>query len=184
MSYQPGPYGPPAPPTGQWGTPPPRPPKKSKLVPILICAAAFIITLGIIGAITNSGSKTSGAAGATPDTTQAAATPATSATSAAAKKAPAPPPAPASKVVLRESGSGIKSTVTFTVAGDWDLKYSYDCTSFGFAGNFVVTGSGLGDLFVNELGKSGSDVTHLHSGGKMHLDINSECAWKITVTDV
>lgn len=178
MSYQPPQqYGPP---TGQWGGPPPPPPKKSKVVPILIGVGAFIIALGIISAIAGANTKTNGAAGATPATTQAAVTPATS---AAAKKA-APAKAPASTVVLKESGHGIKSTVTFTVNGDWDLKYSYDCTSFGFAGNFIVTGPTLADYYVNELGKKGSDVTHLHDGGKLHLNINSECSWKIQVIDV
>jgi hypothetical protein len=170
------------PPTGQWGGPP-SPPKKSKVVPVIIGIVAFVIVLGIIGAVAG-GSKSDDRSNASPAATTAQAAAAPTTTAAAAKKKPAPPAKPASTVVLKESGHGIKSTVTFTVHGDWDLKYSYDCRSFGFSGNFIVQGDGLADLYVDELGKKGDDVTHLHDGGKMHLDINSECSWKIEVIDV
>ena len=32
---------------------------------------------------------------------------------------------------------------------------------------------------VNQLGKSGADVEHYHSGGTFYLTVNSECSWKI-----
>ena len=181
MSYQDPnqPYGPPQPPTGQWAPPPP-PPKKKRLAPILIGVGAFVIVLGVIGAVTNGSSDT---AGSTPATTTAAT--ATSRAEVTTTSAPATKTvAPAPKVVLKEDGSGIKSTATFTVDGDWDLAYTYDCSAFGFQGNFIVNGPEIADFYVNELGMKGSDVTHLHDGGQTHLEINSECAWTITVTDI
>ncbi|MEE4544862.1 hypothetical protein V2S66_23210 [Streptomyces sp. V4-01] len=183
MSYQqPGPgYGPL--PTAQWGAPQPPPPKKSKLVPILIGIGSFIVVLVIIGAATG-GMKTGGGE---PSTTQAAA-PAdpTPAPSKAPAKAPAKPEPALAKTVLTESGHGIKTTAKFTVHGDWDLHYTYDCTSFGFQGNFIVTtgGTGFPDPLANEIGKKGTDITHQHDGGTLYLDVNSECSWTVKVVDI
>lgn len=73
MSYQqpgPQPYGPP--PGQQWGAPPP-PPKKSKAVPIILGIVAFVVALGVIGAVASSGKK-SGTSSAAPPATQAGTT--------------------------------------------------------------------------------------------------------------
>lgn len=94
-------------------------------------------------------------------------------------------PAPAAtKVVLDLTGSGTKTTQKFTVAGDWDLTWSYDCTAFGQQGNFqvfVYQGNGSPALLtpVNQLGKTGNGVENYHSGGQYYLTVNSECSWKI-----
>jgi len=40
--------------------------------------------------------------------------------------------------VLDVRGSGIKTTQNFTVGSQWDLVWSYDCSSFGSKGNFIV----------------------------------------------
>jgi hypothetical protein len=40
----------------------------------------------------------------------------------------------------------------------------------------------LSNTGVNQLGKSGSDVNHYHTGGSFYLTINSECSWTVTVT--
>jgi hypothetical protein len=115
--------------------------------------------------------------------------------------APAPPPktitvtaqpdsggdgssdAGASGVLLEQSGSGIKSTKTFTAPDGFTLEYQYDCSSFGSKGNFMVDvaqGSDDLDVAVNELGKSGSDSTEIYDGGSnLHLEINSECDWTV-----
>lgn len=96
-------------------------------------------------------------------------------------------PAPKAKakpvVVLREAGSGMKSTASFKVHGDWDLTYTYHCPSGDSVGYFGVSGSsGLGDVYVNETGTKGGDTTHQHDGpGKMSLSINSTCPWTIKV---
>lgn len=97
MSYQQGgsQWGPPQqprPPVG-WNAPPP---KKSKLVPFLIGAACFVVTLVIIGAVAGAGKKSGGNSGtAAAPAAAPTATPTdqpAEATSAPAKHAAAPKP--------------------------------------------------------------------------------------------
>jgi hypothetical protein len=96
-------------------------------------------------------------------------------------------PAPAPQVLLSIKGSGTKTTQSFTAAGAWDLSYTYDCSNFGGQGNFqVMVYNNDGSLSfenapVNELGASGSDVEHYHTGGTFYLEVNSECSWSVTV---
>ena len=90
-------------------------------------------------------------------------------------------------MLLDVTGTGIKSTNKFTAAGDWDLTWSYDCSAFGSNGNFAVAlyGQNSNDvrgILVNELGAKGNDVTHQHDAGTFFLQMNSECAWHVTVT--
>ncbi len=130
-----------------------------------IAAAAFTAVLVIVGVTTSGSGKTS--------TSPAAL--AHGPSGAPADNAPTKP-----RTVLTESGNGVKSTAKFTVSGDWDLHYSFDCSSFGSTGNFTVTEGGtLGDLLVNELAAKGRDVTHRHDSGTKYLEINSECSWKV-----
>jgi hypothetical protein len=87
------------------------------------------------------------------------------------------------------SGSGSKSTQTFTVNDSWQMQWSYDCSSTGGQGNFQVfifTGAGAmseDNEGVNQLGASGSDTEYYHTGGSYYLEVNSECSWNIKVTD-
>jgi len=96
-----------------------------------------------------------------------------------------PPQPTAPQVLLDIKGSGTKSTQKFTAGSDWDLNWSYDCSNFGYQGNFQVTvfnGDGtesFNNAPVNQLGKSGSDVEHYHAGGTYYLEVNSECNWHI-----
>lgn len=178
-----------------WVTPPlaPLPPKKHRAAKIAGGIVGAIIVISVIGAIAGGGKKDDDKTAAAPAGTTQSATTAAEGTPAeetpAAKEAPEskapakPKPKPAAKTVLTESGHGIKSTKTFTVDGDWDLHYTYNCTAFGAQGNFIVSDGGLG-IYVNELGSKGSDVTHLHDGDQMHLEINSECSWTIKVIDI
>jgi hypothetical protein len=113
--------------------------------------------------------------------------PAESGSSVAAQQAPPAQAATAPQVLLDLTGSGSKTTAKFTAAHDWDLNWSYDCSNFGYQGNFqvfVYSGDGsmsLGNAGVNQLGNSGADVEHYHSGGTFYLVVNSECKWKIQV---
>jgi hypothetical protein len=90
------------------------------------------------------------------------------------------------KVLLDLTGSGTKTTNKFRAAGDWDLSWSYDCSTFGQSRNFqVYVYNGDGSLSidnspVNQLGKSGADVEHYHHGGTFYLVVNSECSWHVT----
>ncbi|MFG1812022.1 hypothetical protein [Streptomyces sp. NPDC049040] len=177
----------PSQPTG-WTTPPlaPRPPKSHKGLKIAGGIVGGLFLIGIIVNAAGGGKKDDDktTAHAAPVVTTATQEPAAApATNAAAAPKAKPKPKPAAKTVLTESGHGIKSTKTFTVDGDWDLSYTYNCASFGTQGNFIVSDGGLG-IYVNELGKKGSDTTHLHDGDKMHLEINSECRWSIKVIDI
>jgi len=105
---------------------------------------------------------------------------------AAPASTPAPAPA-AMQTLLNISGSGTKTTESFTAAGSWNLIWSYDCSNFGDQGNFQVTAydpSGQPDFNinpVNELGASGSDTEYYHQGGTYYLEVNSECNWTLKV---
>lgn len=103
MSYQqPGPQQPYGPPPGQqWGPPPP-PPKKSKAVPIILGIVAFVVVLGIIGAVANGGKKHG---------TNSAAPPATQAGTTTTAKAPGKPAAPAKK---KPATAAYGDTYTYT----------------------------------------------------------------------
>jgi hypothetical protein len=112
----------------------------------------------------------------------ATSTPAAPDSSAAAVESPSPIASP--QVLLDVTGSGIKTTQKFTAAADWDLEWSYDCTSTGSTGNFIVTvfdgdGSLSQNAGVNELDKGGSGVEHFHVGGSLYLEMNSECSWHV-----
>jgi len=96
--------------------------------------------------------------------------------------------ASAATSLLTVIGSGTKSTTKFKVSrSDWNLHWSYDCTSVAGKRNFQVfvygsTGSLPGDL-VNQQGAKGSDVQNYHDGpGTFYLQINSECSWSVTAT--
>jgi len=142
------------------------------------------------GSTSTSSSAAAPAPGASASSVPALAAPASSAPAAAApakSTAAAPAPAvPATSVVLTASGNGIKTTKQFTVADNWSLKYSFDCSSFGSQGNFQVFeqgGDGDGSVLVNELSNKGGDVTYQHSDAGQHsLEVNSECSWTVTVT--
>ena len=119
--------------------------------------------------------------------TQTAVAPAKQTTPVRAAPAPAPAPAPhVPQVLLQLSGSGSKSTQTFTAPSNWTLDYTYDCSSYGYKGNFQVmtyTADGSLDFSnspVNQLGMKGSDTQYYHSGGQLYLEINSECSWTVT----
>ena len=86
-------------------------------------------------------------------------------------------------VIARFSGSGIENTRRFTIGGNgnWKLKWSYDCASFG-KGNFAVLENGLGTVDVNELGLRGHGTTRGYGdAGQHYLQVNSECTWKMRV---
>jgi hypothetical protein len=128
MSYQQGrQWGTPPPqqPVGQWGPPTPGPPKKSRKTPILIGVGAFIVVLGIIGAITGNDDA---------DTTANAAAPITAAAtteSVATKAAPAAPaPTKTAAEAATPTGTAVPSFLGMGLqaaqdaaqaAGFWDL---------------------------------------------------------------
>jgi hypothetical protein len=105
-----------------------------------------------------------------------------------------PPPAPATsapslagKTVATFSGSGIENTPKFTVTDTWKLDYTFDCSSFGTSGNFIVNEDGGADFTgasVNELGAGKSGSTYAYGdAGTHYLQVNSECSWSVKVID-
>ena len=64
------------------------------------------------------------------------------------------------------------------------MKWSYDCSNFGYSGNFIVDPSGGTNFEIgpNELGLSGSGTDHYTDTGTFSLSIISECNWTITVS--
>lgn len=117
---------------------------------------------------------------------------------AALKKATAPPPPPppttVPPVIFSQSGSGSASTVSFHVPKAWQLHWSYDCSSFGMAGDFSVEIQPPGgvdfsspltsDQGVNQGPSMGSNgVEHYYAGDTdAVLQISSECNWSVQVT--
>jgi hypothetical protein len=97
------------------------------------------------------------------------------------------PPAMAGKTVATFSGSGIENTPQFTVTDSWKLSYSFDCSNFGSKGNFQIyeyAGSSLGGVLANDLAESKSASTMQYGdAGTHHLEVNSECAWHLSVVD-
>jgi hypothetical protein len=90
--------------------------------------------------------------------------------------------------LLSLSGSGTKSTQALSVPQEWGLAWTYDCSSFGPKGNFIVSvynsdGTPSDVSGVNQLGRSGSDTEYFHQGGNLYFVINSECRWTIRVLD-
>jgi hypothetical protein len=172
MSY---PQQPPGAYPGQY-QPPQQPPRRNVLRGCLIAAAALLgvfIIIGVIGAALGGGKSTPAASGTT------AAAPAAS-TSAAAPAAH--PAAPRAHVIAVFTGSGIENTARFTTPSDWTLKWSYNCASIGFSGNFIVGEDSFGSVNVNELGMHGHGTTHGYSdAGRHYLSVNSECHWKLKV---
>jgi hypothetical protein len=177
---QPGWGPPPGPP--QNGAPPPAPQKKRSgafKAGFLGCfgvLAAVVVVIIVVAVIASSGSKSTTNTPAAGDNEQATAT---TAAGGGGK--------PAGTVLLSITGSGTKTTKKFSAAGDWDLVWAYDCSSFGQQGNFIVSINADDPLSgaallspVNQLGKKDAGVEHYHSGGNgIWLEINSECSWSV-----
>lgn len=127
---------------------------------------ALLIVVVIIGTVANGGKSNTTTATSTP-------TPVAKATATPAPKGP----------ILQLQGNGSKSSDDFNVPSQWHFDWSYDCTSFGSTGNFVVTFTGNGGFVsgVNQLGTKDSGTDTYHSSGTYHLEIISECSWSVTV---
>ncbi|HUZ24348.1 MAG TPA: hypothetical protein VMV07_11365 [Streptosporangiaceae bacterium] len=141
---------------------------------IAVALASFLAGYAVGGS-----GKTTPAASGSPAPPSAASSP------AAASPAQSAPAAVQKKTLARFSGSGIQNTARFTVpgSGDWELKWSYDCSSFGSQGNFQVgedNGNDFNGANVNELGTGGHGITHVYGdAGRHYLSVDSECSWSM-----
>ena len=104
-------------------------------------------------------------------------------------------PVPTFLTLLSLSGTGIKSSNSFSWSGhSIDVDYSFNCSNFGTKGNFILMfygASSLGptvpDILANDLADKGGSTTteYLHGpAGPFHVDVNSECQWALTVTGI
>lgn len=104
----------------------------------------------------------------------------------AAHAAPASAAAKAHTVATFK-GSGEAKTRRFWVTSTWKLSYSFNCKSFGGAGNFIVMedgGSDFNGVDVNDLanGKTASTWAY-DDAGRHYLQVISECSWTMKVID-
>jgi hypothetical protein len=106
-----------------------------------------------------------------------------------AKLAAVTAPAPLQpKTLLVDQGDfGNKTTKLFTPQGkDWDLLWSFDCTSLGDSGNFSARvmrqgGGALENAVVEKISDHDSGTEHYHQGGTLYLQVVSECQWTVKV---
>jgi hypothetical protein len=149
---------------------PPQTPKKKHYVRNAL-AAVFAMLVGIVILITAmSSTKTT--------STPAALAPATPAPSGSHRPGVAP------TVVLTESGNGQLTTKPFTVAADWSLTYTFNCSAYGEIGNFITyVDYPSGGSITNALAMSGGATTYQTDDAGTHsLTVSTECAWTIKVT--
>lgn len=179
----------PAPFYPQYGATPPPPPRKRHTGRWVVGSLFLLIILVALVTALGGTKQDSPAAVSTTSAPPALISPAAGdvASQAPVSVAPPSPTPPATQVVLTFTGDGTKTSKTFTTGDDWSIKYTFDCSTFGSAGNFQVytyTGGSMSGIPVNELKNSGNDTTYQHNDSGMHyLEVNSECGWTVTVTD-
>lgn len=178
-----------APPAGAPAIPRPaprrRPPgQRPRWLYAVALVAVAVISFALGDAVGKShGTSTPPSAASTPRAVSAQpAAKASSATPAAAHV----PAAPRPHVIARFTGSGIENTSRFVItgSGNWELKWSYNCSATGSSGNFIVSednGNDVNGANVNELGAGGHGATHVYGDSGTHfLSVDSECTWKMT----
>ncbi len=172
--YPPQGYGPPP---GYY--PPQQPPRRSRKGWAAIgCLGFGGLLLVIIAVAASHPSSSSSLPSALPTLPTAAVSQAAapSASAAAAKAV----------TVATFSGSGTQSTATFTVSANWAVAYSFDCSDFGYKGNFIIMedGSFTGALDVNVLAMKKSGTSYAYGdAGTHYLKVDTECAWTVKVAD-
>ena len=152
----------------------PEPPvkKRSKVGCGCLGAVAVIVAIGAVAAIADGNRSNTASSSDTATGSQAGSTDTGAATRPAQPKA---------RTLLRLAGNGIKNSAQFTTGGQWTLAYTYNCAGFGGKGNFAVSDE-TGMPLVNELDTKGSGSTPQYTAGTHHLEVDSECAWTLTVT--
>lgn len=98
--------------------------------------------------------------------------------------APAVTERPKARVLATFSGTGDENTPKFTVSGSWKLKWSYNCSAYGYPGNFIVLedNSYASGAQVNEEGRHGHGATWSYGdSGRHYLNVSSECRWTVKV---
>jgi hypothetical protein len=99
---------------------------------------------------------------------------------------PAPPVGPDVTFSSGQTGD-TGNSAQFSEISAWQMHWTYDCSAFGYNGNFAVEiDQPPNDLSLdfgpNELGPSGSGTDHYSDTGTFSLNVLSECNWTITIT--
>lgn len=164
----------------QGNYPPQYPPRKSRKGIFGIGCLGLIGLVVVIAAIGASHGTSSTPAAVLPTLPTVAVSQQAAPASTAAKAA--------ARTVATFTGSGAGNTPPFTTTATWKLSYSFDCTGFGYKGNFQAVDYGSDNMphgfLANDLAmsKSGSSWSY-DDAGTHHLNINSECSWTVKVTD-
>jgi hypothetical protein len=168
--------------------PPPLPPKRKRHIVrnVLLGGTGLIVAIIVIAAVAGAGK-----------------TPAPAASSPAPVATVSAPPSPAAgvgglaavkRVLIRFTGNGIESSAPFNVgSGPLTVHYSFNCASFGSAGNFAAdllygNQSSLNSddqPIANALATSGSTTTTVYPqdpGQDYHISVDSECSWRVKVS--
>ena len=96
----------------------------------------------------------------------------------------------------RGSGPGGETTEVFTVNGNWDLRWSYECSSsLGIQFpkldqcDFFVTVKQMSDCQISpqnqgitQHGAKDHGVAHYHVGGTFYLVVDADGSWTVAVT--
>ncbi len=90
-----------------------------------------------------------------------------------------------SRRVLSTAGSGTTHSKLFSVPSEWEIRWSFNCASWGGKGNFSLEvdtpAGGLVSVAVNELHESDHGTEYMHAGGRYYVSIDSECSWRVSV---
>jgi hypothetical protein len=128
----------------------------------------LVVGFVAIGGIAGAAGSGSGSSGSSPAPAVSSAAPATHTT----------------RTIATFTGSGVENTPKFTVGDTWKLVYSFNCSSFGQAGNFMVDedDSLMSNLHVNDMALRKHGTTWSYGDAGTHfLNVDSECSWKIKV---
>jgi hypothetical protein len=93
------------------------------------------------------------------------------------------------RVLFNRTNEGDYTSAPFVIKGALiGIKYTYDCSSFGDSGNFIVDIESLdgGDDIpvANELGSDGSKIVYGYPkepGSYYYVNVVSECSWAVAV---
>lgn len=147
---------------------------KSRRTVLVIIAAIILLGLAITGIAMSHKSKKAATSNTTATTTI---NPSSNTTPASGQ---------AGQTLIDITGSGVKQTQPFTATGNWTITYTFNCSNFGYKGNFQIDvfntdGSDNGDDGANDVAMSGGATHTFSDTGEHYLSIHSQCNWHVVV---
>jgi hypothetical protein len=87
------------------------------------------------------------------------------------------------KVLWEAEGSDVQRSPGFQAPAAWRIEWEFDCTDFGEAGNFKITGGGAFErVDIQAYKPEGRGRNRFTQSGYGHLLVESVCErWKVTV---